>query len=855
MRPVLLDLDGFGSFRRPCTVDFRDADFFALVGPTGAGKSTVVDAIVFALYGSVPRWDNRRAVEWALAPTAGRGVVRLVFDAGGSRYVAVRELRRAARGGVSVRNARLERLADPAGTAEAGERSDVIAADSEVSAAVERLLRLSYDHFVRCVILPQGDFARFLHSTAKERQDTLVDLLGIRIYREIAERARAEAAAQRQQAEFATGRLAGYADATEAAETAAAGRADALRSLAGRVAGTVPELVSATRELAAADAEVRRLTGERALLAALRVPAGLDELAERGRTAAAALALADDALAAAEKADTAAREARDSAGDRAALERARDAHAELADLDAALPAARAARAAAEAKVRAVEKEGAAARKAVAAAGAERERLRTADLAAALRPHLVAGEPCPVCEQPLAMLPIGHPAPDLPAAERAVAAAEAEVARLQKAWQAASRAAHTAAGRADQLTTRAEELRLRLTVPPTGNGAGDGAGTPAGPDAGDGAGTLDGPDAGRSAARARGQRPGVLLDAGAVAAALAELDVVEREARAADRAVREARRARETAASADRDAAAKLAAARAGLDAARDPLVALGAPPPERADLAADWLALAGWALSAAEDRDARTTAARGRHDVLARALADQEAALRAELTAAAVEVDTRRPLAEAAEPAVVAAEGRARSAVARIAERRAEAASLAAAAEKAEERAGVAKLLGQVLRADGFERWLLGSALDVLVLDASATLLELSGGQFELTHDGKDFAVVDHADADSVRPVRTLSGGETFQASLALALALSAQLAGLSAGGTARLDSILLDEGFGTLDESTLDVVASTLESLTAGGERMVGVVTHVGALAERVPVRFSVTRTAEGSTVERQDV
>ena len=141
----------------------------------------------------------------------------------------------------------------------------------------------------------------------------------------------------------------------------------------------------------------------------------------------------------------------------------------------------------------------------------------------------------------------------------------------------------------------------------------------------------------------------------------------------------------------------------------------------------------------------------------------------------------------------------------------------------------------------------------MLVADAGATLLELSGGQFELTHDGRDFAVVDHADADSVRPVRTLSGGETFQASLALALALSAQLAGLAAGGTARLDAIVLDEGFGTLDEATLDVVASTLESLAAGGDRMVGVVTHVGALAERVPVRFAVSRTAAGSTVERR--
>src|SRR6185312_417248 len=146
MRPVKLELDGFGSFRQPSTVDFTDADFFALVGPTGSGKSTVVDAIVFALYGSVPRWDDRRAVGWALAPTATRGVVRLSFDVGADRYVVARELRRSAQGRVTVKNARLEH------------GSAVLAADGEVSGAVEKLLGLSYDHFVRCVILPQGDF-------------------------------------------------------------------------------------------------------------------------------------------------------------------------------------------------------------------------------------------------------------------------------------------------------------------------------------------------------------------------------------------------------------------------------------------------------------------------------------------------------------------------------------------------------------------------------------------------------------------------------------------------------------------------------------------------------------------------
>jgi exonuclease SbcC len=112
--------------------------------------------------------------------------------------------------------------------------------------------------------------------------------------------------------------------------------------------------------------------------------------------------------------------------------------------------------------------------------------------------------------------------------------------------------------------------------------------------------------------------------------------------------------------------------------------------------------------------------------------------------------------------------------------------------------------------------------------------------------------VIDHADADSRRSVRTLSGGETFQASLALALALSSQMSSLSAAGGARLDSIFLDEGFGTLDPETLDVVATTLETL-AQDDRMVGVITHVAALAERVPVRFQVSRDAKTSTVVRE--
>jgi exonuclease SbcC len=207
----------------------------------------------------------------------------------------------------------------------------------------------------------------------------------------------------------------------------------------------------------------------------------------------------------------------------------------------------------------------------------------------------------------------------------------------------------------------------------------------------------------------------------------------------------------------------------------------------------------------------------------------------------------------AAATAVATALERARGAHARVVERRAAAARLTADRDAAVEAQQVAKMLGHLLRSDGFPRWLVASALDALVADASVSLAELSGGQFELTHENGEFLVVDHTDADARRPVKTLSGGETFQASLALALALSAQMSGLAAHGAARLESIFLDEGFGTLDEANLETVASTLETLAARGDRVVGVITHVPALAERVPVRFAVRRDQRSSSVTRE--
>jgi exonuclease SbcC len=165
----------------------------------------------------------------------------------------------------------------------------------------------------------------------------------------------------------------------------------------------------------------------------------------------------------------------------------------------------------------------------------------------------------------------------------------------------------------------------------------------------------------------------------------------------------------------------------------------------------------------------------------------------------------------------------------------------------------VATMLGNLLKATSFERWLCGEALDSLMTEASRTLMELSGGQYQLDRDDRnDLIVIDYQDAAARRPVHTLSGGETFQASLALALALSRQVIGLS-GGMRDLSSIFLDEGFGTLDEDTLETVATTLEQLAADSDRMVGVITHVPALAERAPVRFVVSRAGGTSTIRKE--
>ena len=162
----------------------------------------------------------------------------------------------------------------------------------------------------------------------------------------------------------------------------------------------------------------------------------------------------------------------------------------------------------------------------------------------------------------------------------------------------------------------------------------------------------------------------------------------------------------------------------------------------------------------------------------------------------------------------------------------------------------IADELGKHLASGMFERWIMTDVMQDLAERASTHLLTLSGGSFSLITNGTDFQVRDHRNADELRNARTLSGGETFLTSLSLSLALAESITELASSTTPPLESMFLDEGFGTLDPETLDTVTAAIEELGASG-RMIGVVTHIGELAERLPTRFDVQRGPQGATVQ----
>lgn len=154
-------------------------------------------------------------------------------------------------------------------------------------------------------------------------------------------------------------------------------------------------------------------------------------------------------------------------------------------------------------------------------------------------------------------------------------------------------------------------------------------------------------------------------------------------------------------------------------------------------------------------------------------------------------------------------------------------------------------------------RFVLSILLDDVLHEASVRLDKMSGGRYILRRDlevsDKRSAaglnlVVDDAYTGRVRPVNTLSGGESFMAALALALGLSDVVQ--SYAGGIRLETLFIDEGFGSLDEHALDAAIAVLAELRAHG-RTIGIISHVRELKERLPDRIDVLRHQTGSTTQ----
>ncbi len=130
-----------------------------------------------------------------------------------------------------------------------------------------------------------------------------------------------------------------------------------------------------------------------------------------------------------------------------------------------------------------------------------------------------------------------------------------------------------------------------------------------------------------------------------------------------------------------------------------------------------------------------------------------------------------------------------------------------------------------------------------LLVRANARLATLSDRyQLSFKSGEEDLLVIDQYQGDTVRAVKTLSGGETFLLSLALALSLSD-----FASHKVQLDSLFIDEGFGTLDQETLDVAMGTLENLQNKSGKKIGIISHVESLKERIHTQIRVNKNAQG--------
>jgi DNA repair protein SbcC/Rad50 len=1055
MRPQHLVMEGFGAFRERVVLSFDNADFFALVGPTGSGKSTVIDAICFSLYGSVPRYEHERLVTPLVSTGANEALVSLEFTAGGKTYTATRLLRRAKGGNVSTKEARLET------TTTDGQLINIASTADELTTKVCELLGLSFAHFTQCVVLPQGEFAKFLHSKASERQQVLVQLLQLDVYKAMMQAANSRALTATSKQRELQARIDELGDLTDETLANAHLVETTFNELLVWLTASEKELAFLTERCSNDTKRLGETNATIELLATVNVPSDVDDLASGLADAELQTNEAQSALSAAQSSVDKLHQQLAGLPKRANLESALRDHQDLADLETkcqsdtkilAVAAAADAQASAELKAKVTElgvaqaavepievllrasedhiekldllkklkhsqsevlrltdqeasqnerirdldrqieeqAEIAASEQKLQSiqdlhskrASARREleeaqesatssnaradafelakssceqRLSEAKLsldvvhrthrAASLAESLNVGDSCPVCSHQITDLSMHANTPELSHAQdhhksteaefqQALASAvrernladranelvnlrsqalielgtqlntatsqignpqfEHQEAALKAALQGAIEAAQNVASlkteqtetlrqlgetkshigetvgelkaNQDQLT----KLDLALAEYPdpavlrTRINTSRAAATTAESVAGEvetlrrhAEKCITNYAVARTNQEQSNERHKFLVERTEAHPSIAEATItleqvaqLERQLVLKGEALESAKHQTSLATSTLEDLRNKEKGARNQLFATRDRVAHLAPPGLNNRSIKDEWADLTEWS----------STTGNTQHSVVANLQTaintttseiENVHEIQKKRVASSLEMESRENLEP---PFRIPVERRSRDAqqiIDRIESARIRAEQLRAEEAKAREQGEVADKLGRLLATNQFEKWLVSTALKSLTATASTILERLSSNQFGLeATENNDFQVIDHYNADQRRPVKSLSGGETFQASLALALALSQEVGAINAQAERNLDSIFLDEGFGTLDPETLETVADTIETLCQDG-RMVGLITHVRELAERVPVRFRVTKGDRTSTVE----
>ena len=812
MRPLRLTLSAFGPYAGTTTLPLEQlgkGGLYLITGDTGAGKTTLFDAITYALYDHSSGGIRDGAMLRSKYTDPGTPTfVELEFEVRGQKYTVRRNpeyLRPKARGeGFTTEKA-------DATLTYADGRPPVTKA-KEVTAAVMEIIGLDYNQFSQIAMIAQGQFTRLLNATTEERSKIFRKLFRTQRYQKLQEALQEENSNLSSQHTALNIRL----DAALHSISCSPDDPD-VEALNALSAQTPPEQVQAlldgllSRQEAAAEQAARESAALDDQLNALQTTLGAAEQADRLRRdllgkmdSARKTAQSETAKAAKRQSDLQELDARLKASE-TELAALADTGAQRVELDAeAARLTQRSRALNElgqslaecqhrnAAARAAQTDYREASARQQEAHAARDRLERAFLdaqAGLLAQTLEEGVPCPVCGS------THHPA-------RAVlprtAPTQAQVNTAKKTADTADRAAQEASAAAREALTREQEGRARLRQDAE-NLLPQRFTSPDGP----------------VPLTVTLLKQALAEESDALQAAQAELQTRQKQNSAACRRKTELEAERDQQTRQRTALEAEAAKARQAAAAAEATVKTLEAQQPT-GDAADEEQ------IAALKTRQTELQARR-------KVLSDREKALTAQL----------QPNRKARN------EFRTLSAQRKELDRRWQWVNALAST------AGGTLSSKQKIR---LEAYIQMNYLDRILVHANTRLMQMTAGQYELerigaenqrSQSGLDLGVIDHYNGTR-RSVKTLSGGESFKASLALALGLSDEVQS-SAGGI-RLDTLFLDEGFGSLDEESLEQAIRVLSGLTEG-DRLVGIISHVAALKDRIDRQIVVRKERTGGS------